>query len=105
MAQYSIYRNTNPRTRAHFPLLVDVQADLLADLKTRTVVPLANVAVHGIKPIDRLMPILDIDAEQYVMVTPQLAGIPAAMLGESVANVREHRDAIVAALDLLFTGA
>jgi len=32
MAQFTVYRNKNPRSKATFPLLVDVQSDLLDDL-------------------------------------------------------------------------
>ena len=38
MAQFAVYRNKNPRSKAAFPLLVDVQSDQLEDLQTRDVV-------------------------------------------------------------------
>jgi len=38
------------------------------------------------------------------MLTPQLAGIPVRRLGTKVADLTQHRDEIVAALDLLITG-
>jgi toxin CcdB len=38
------------------------------------------------------------------MLTPELAGIPRKALGERVANLAGERGAIIAALDLAFTG-
>lgn len=105
MAHYSVYRNDNPRTRADFPLLVDVQADLLAALRTRVVVPLVRLSDTPMQPIDRLTPIVEVNGERYLLLAPQLAGVPAATLGTPVASLASQREAIVAALDLLLTGA
>ena len=40
MPQFTVHRNPNPGSKAAYPLLLDVQSDLLADLGTRVVVPL-----------------------------------------------------------------
>ena len=40
MPQFTVHRNQNRETVANYPLLLDVQRDLLADLATRVVVPL-----------------------------------------------------------------
>jgi toxin CcdB len=42
MAQFALYRNKDPRTRAAIPLLVDIQNDLLESLGTRVVIPLSK---------------------------------------------------------------
>jgi toxin CcdB len=39
-----------------------------------------------------------------VLLTPQLAGIARSDLGTEVTNIAERRDAVIAALDCLFTG-
>jgi len=105
MAQFAIHHNPNPATRARFPLLLDVQSPLLDDLATCVVVPLAPAAPRSAAPIARLMPVLEIGAEHYVMVTPQLAGVPRKTLGPVAGDATAHRAAIIAALDLLLTGA
>lgn len=105
MPQFVVHRNRNPRTRADFPLLVDVQPDLLAELRTRVVVPLTRASKLTKKPIDRLTPIVEIGTEAYALMTPQLAGIQTSDLGAPVANIAEQRQTVVAALDLLFTGS
>lgn len=104
MAQFSVYRNKNPRTKSTFPLLVDVQSDLLDDLQTRVVVPLTKVASMTRKPLTHLTPTLPFDGEDYALLTPQLAGIARGDLGTAVGNLASERQTIVAALDFLVTG-
>jgi len=104
MPQFTVYRNQNPESKTHVPYLLDVQSDLLADLVTRVVVPLAwasDMKGHAIKS---LMPTFEIEGEQCVMLTPQLAGVSGKWLGEPVANLLAHRADVIAALDLLITG-
>lgn len=105
MAQFTVYKNKNPRSKTTYPLLVDVQANLLDELQTRLVIPLTKAPALTKKPITRLTPPLNIGSEQYVLMTPQLAGIARSELGSAVGNVADQRSAIVAALDLLITGA
>ena len=104
MAQFDVYRNANPATRARIPFLLDVQADLLRSLATRVVVPLSEPELLGGKRAEHLTPQFDIGGRSLVMLTPELAGVPRKALGERVASLAEERGAIIAALDLVFTG-
>lgn len=104
MAQFSIYRNLNPATKIAMPFLLNVQNELLANLDTCVVVPLHNVTSMQDKIIKILMPILEVEGERYVMLTPQLAGISKRQLGIEVSNASLFRAEIMAALDLLITG-
>lgn len=104
MAQFTVYRNKNARSKGTFPLLVDVQSELLDDLQTRVVIPLTRAAALTKKPVDRLMPSLKLEDEAYVLVTPQLAGIASKELGAASGTLAEHRDVILAAMDFLLTG-
>lgn len=104
MAQFSVYRNTNPASRAAYPLLLDVQSDLTADLGTRVVVPLCPASTMQGRLIRTLTPVLQVEGQPYAMLTPQLAGVPTGRLGNVVTNLAECRGEIVAALDLLITG-
>ena len=103
MAQYAVYRNPNPRTRAKLPYLLDIQSDLLSDLDTRVVVPLARRDRVG-AVIDELHPCFEVEGIEVVARTAQLAGIPVALLGGYVTNLAEARATILAATDLLLTG-
>jgi toxin CcdB len=104
MAQFDVYRNANPATRARIPYLLDVQSDLLDPLATRVVVPLARTNVVGGRPAERLCPVFEVEGRKLVMLTPELAGVPLKVLGERAASLSGDRQAIIEALDLLFTG-
>ena len=104
MAQFDVYRNANPATRARIPFLLDVQADLLDSLMTRIVVPLCKPEVLSGKPAERLNPVFEMDGRKLVMLTPELAGVSRKALGDRVANLAAERLAIIAALDLTITG-
>lgn len=104
MAQFTVYRNRNPRSKADVPYLLDVQSDLLSQLGTRVVIPLFEKKSLGIKPLTKLAPEFEVDGKKCVLLTPQLAGIPIKELGEPVGDLARHRSDIIAALDLLMTG-
>jgi toxin CcdB len=104
MTQFAVYRNRNPDTKAEYPLLLDVQTDLLDELATRVVIPLTRAAGLVRRPIGNLMPVIVIAGEEYVAVTQDLAGTHRSDLGPRVASVADQRDKIVAALDFLISG-
>jgi len=103
--QFAVHRNRNAATKARFPLLLDIQTDLLEELGTRVVVPLAPASPGTRRGVlQTLTPICTVEGTDYVLVAPQLAGISAKELGPPIADLSHDRQAIVAALDLLFTG-
>jgi toxin CcdB len=104
MAQFDVFRNPNAASRARIPYLLDVQSDLLDALATCIVVPLCKPEVLGGKPAERLNPAFDIDGRKFLMLTPELAGVPRKALGGRVGNLAAHRTEIIAALDIAFTG-
>ena len=104
MPQFSVYRNKNAATRARFPLLLDIQSDLLDPLATRVVVPLATAGPARSRSMQTLTPAIRVEGKNYLMITPQLAGVAARELGPVVANASADRVAIVAALDFLISG-
>lgn len=103
MAQFDVYLNPNMGTRDSIPFLLDVQADLLDMLVTRVVVPLV-VAEEMTQAARYLNPQFKIKSIAVVMSTAELAGVSNRSLGEKVTSLKNKRDEIVAALDLLFTG-
>ncbi len=105
MPQFAVYRNRNAATKARFPLLLDVQTDLLEELGTHVVIPLAPASAAAKRTtMQTLTPICTIEDKPYVLMTPQLAGIAAKELGPPVADLSYDRHVVIAALDLLFTG-
>ncbi len=103
MAQFRVYRNPGADSRSRFPLLLDIQSDLIGALETRVVVPLAPAGKES-RWVTVLMPIFDIDGKRYAMCTPQLAGVAKAGIGAEVADLASRRDEVIAALDLLISG-
>jgi len=104
MPQFAVYKNRNDATRGRFPLLLDVQSDLLEPLNTRVVVPLSPAATAKPRAMEALTPKLPVAGKEYLMLTPQLASISMRELGTLVDNVAGERAKIIGALDLLITG-
>jgi len=103
MSQFDVYENANPETRQLIPYLLDVQADVLADLATRVVVPLIPGSLFG-KAAKHLHPEFMVEQTRVVMSTAELAGVSSRILGHKVCSLKENRDEIMAALDFLLTG-
>lgn len=103
MAQFDVYLNTNADSCKAIPYLLDVQADLLDTLATRVVVPLVLADEMGLAA-KYLNPQFKIKGVVVVMSSAELAGISIRSLGDKVASLKNKRDEIIAALDLLFTG-
>lgn len=105
MPQFAVHRNRNAATKGRFPLLLDVQSDLLEELGTRVVIPLSPASGTARRlAMQTLTPVCTVEGKHYLLVTPQLAGIAAQELGPAIADLSRERQAILGALDLLFTG-
>ena len=105
MPQFAVHRNRNVETRARFPLLLDVQSDLLEELGTRVVIPLTPAFGAAKRTtMQTLTPVCTVVGKDCLLVTPQLAGIAVKELGSPVADLSPDSQTILGALDLLFTG-
>lgn len=104
MGQFWVYRNENPRTNEIYPLLVDVQAELLQDLKTRAVIPLAKSDELTDFPLMYLTPSVTFVDESYVLMTPLLAGVAVTELGSHLGSIVNQERVITTALSFLFEG-
>ena len=103
--QFGVYRNRNEGTCQRYPLLLNVQSDLIAETGTRVVVPMLPVAPGRRSPaIPELAPVVDIDGTPHVLVVPLLAAIDVADLGPLEIDLSGARATILAALDLLISG-
>jgi toxin CcdB len=84
------------------PYVVVVQSDVLASLNTRVVVPLALAT--EISSIPRLHPRFEIEGRAVCFFPTDIAVFPSEPLRSPVTNLSASRDAIIAALDIVFTG-
>jgi toxin CcdB len=102
MAQFDVHKHA---VGSPFSLLLNVQADDVARIEGRVVVPLVARRRYGEKPIPRLNPVATIAGTEFVLLFQDLAAVPMTVLGERVDSLAHRRADIIAALDLLFTGS
>jgi len=104
MGQFSVYKNKNSRTKNTFPYLLDIQSDLLDQLRTTIVIPLGKYSIVKDQVITKLCPIVEIDGKKYAALTQQMAGIERSLLGNNVTNISGYRSEFVDAIDLIISG-
>ena len=104
MAQMTVYRNQNRETATEIPYLLDIQSDLLDQLNTRVIIPIYLKIAAPLQQITRLAPAVEVENRPCVLVTPQIAAIPARELGEPVTTLKDRRAEVLSAVDLLITG-
>jgi toxin CcdB len=85
------------------PYVLDTQANLLADLQTRVVVPLIRASSFG-RRATRLHPLFSINGQDVVMATHLVAAVGKQTLGDAVASLRDERDVVLGAIDVLWSG-
>ena len=104
MARFDVHANPGA-SAGSTPYLLDVQSDLLDGLDSRMVIPLRHVAQFAkVKLPSRLMPVLRVGDEDYLLETPKLGAVPRRILKAPVASLRHEQTQITAALDFLFQG-
>jgi toxin CcdB len=104
MSQFSVYKNKNSRTKKTFPYLLDIQSDLLDQLRTTVVIPLGKYSIVKDQIITKLCPIVEIDGNKYAALTQQIAGIEKSLLGANVTNISDYRSEFIDAIDLIISG-
>lgn len=104
MQQFDVLENNNPDTRDHVPYLLLLQANLFKELATQVVAPLISVDRYGSR-LDWLTPLVMVGTSEYVVSIPELAGVPASVIGDRVASAESQRQEFISALDFLFTGS
>ncbi len=103
MAQFDVYRN--PRGGTVYPLVVDVQSELFAQLESRVVVPMSLRDRYPAPILARAIPIVTVEGREYAMVVPAMAAIAKSTLGKSLGSLATRRADILVALDLLLEGS
>lgn len=108
MKQFNLYANDDKDTNQAYPYFVDVQNNLLGDLKSRVVIPLISLQKSK-KPRanlypQNLCPVIEIGPKQYVLMTHQMTSVSIKMLTSEEGSLLKYRDEIVAAIDFLVTG-
>jgi toxin CcdB len=100
--QLDIVANPDAEDAQYRPYLVVLQSDLVANLRSTVVAPL--VPRGNMIGARQLNPLVTVDGREYWIAAYELFAIEQRMLGPRVASVEDRRDAIIAAIDFLFTG-
>jgi len=103
MAQFKVYENPNDATRQTYPYLLDIQSNLLDELRTTVVIPLSPVR-PGTATLTKLCPTVEIEGESFIAVTQQIAGIDRKYVGREICDLASQRAEIIAAMDFLISG-
>ena len=103
MKQFDVVANPFPRSRERQPYLVALQTDLLVrSFDTVVIAPLEPAASGTFA--DRLNPQVEVEGQSFVLIAQELVTVRKSQLGKPCGSVANAHDAIIAALDLLFTG-
>lgn len=104
MAQFDVHRNPGQQ-RDLVPYVVVVQSSVYDGYRRRVVVPLARKSEYGATHNARFLPVFTVKGIKVVLLPLDITSVPADRLGESIASLAAHGDAIVGALDELMTRA
>lgn len=96
MPQFDVYRLANGA------LVVDVQSDLIGITASRVVAPLREAGRYAALP--GLTPEVAVDGRRWIVRVQEMAAIPGGEMRERVGSLREARDALKRALDILIDG-
>ena len=100
--QFDVFANPSPASRRVHPYVVCLQSSLFDPGTRRIIAPLVpRMAFTG---ASRVTPVVRLDDADYAVLVPALANVPATGLMQRVANLQRHRDALLAAVDLVFYG-
>ena len=98
MARFDVFESASGKD-----LLLDCQANVLAALNTRIVVPLMRPD-RAPTPGGRLNPSFEIGEARHIMVTQYAGAVEVGELGRKVTSLERHDREIMNALDFLLTG-
>ena len=91
------------RLRSGDGFVLDCQADLLAHLQSRFVVPLMPPE-QGPQRAARLNPLFNVEGTELAMYTQYAGAMQRNELGPVVASLSDYDMEILAAIDMLITG-
>jgi hypothetical protein len=97
VARFDVFELSNQR------LVVDIQSDHLLGIETHLVIPLLHnrTALHR---ISRLNPVFQVDQMSYVLMPTLIAAVPVKNLNRKVASLKQERDTIANAIDMVLYG-
>jgi toxin CcdB len=104
MTQFDLCVNPVAAARRTYPYVVVMQADVAGDEGgSRLVAPLVSQADFS-PPSTKVLPVVSVGTEHFVVITPALESLPVRELRDPVGTAAGFRDALLNAIDFLFFG-
>jgi toxin CcdB len=104
MAQFDIHRNPGRHTDT-IPFVVAVQSVQFDDYRRRVVVPLVRASNLSPPPFPAFNPTFRIGGTKVILHPLEMVSIPVEQLGPPVGSLADDGQAIIGALDELFSRA
>ncbi len=104
MHQFDVYLNPSRATRKAYPYIVDIQSPIISNIATRLVIPLGKLQHFKQEEMVKLTPKVEYNGEKLLLLTPQIACVPAKILKKHIGYLSHIRDEIIAAIDFTISG-
>lgn len=104
MAQFDVYLNPSRSTKKAYPYLLDIQSEVISEIATRIVLPIARLSELKEQEMKKLTPVIEYLDEKLLIVTPQISAVPAKNLTNPLGSLAHLRDEIIASLDFALSG-
>jgi toxin CcdB len=104
MAQFDVHRNPGRHTDT-IPYVVVVQSAQFDDYRRRVVVPLVHAGSLGSPPFPAFNPSFRIGGTKVILHPLEMVSVPIDQLGSPVDSLADEGQAIIGALDELFSRA
>ena len=104
MTQFDVYENPSQSTRKAYPYILNLQNDVISEIATRLVVPLADYSNMKNEELKKLTPKVSFEDKELLILIPQMASMPAKKLKNPIGTLSHLRDEIISALDFAVTG-
>jgi toxin CcdB len=87
------------KSKGRVTLVVEIQSDYMRGLPTVVVAPL--IKTRELKPYDLINPVIEVAGQSMAIRLEQMAGVPAANLGDTVASAQHAETEVSVALQRL----
>ena len=104
MAQFDVYDNPSKATRKAYPYILELQNDIISEIATRIVVPLADIRYMNSYEFKGLTPKISYEGKELLILIPQIASMTTRSLKNPIGSLSHLRDEIISALDFAITG-
>ena len=104
MAQFDVYDNPSKATCKAYPYILELQNDVISEITTRIVVPLADNRYMSNEEFKELTPKISYEDKELLILIPQIASMSTNSLKNPVGSLSHLRDEIISALDFAITG-